>query len=152
MSDKVTIDGREVELYDKDAFSDYRSKWERDENVTEVDEEANVVPQYSKHFPPAGEYPDEVYEATGCIPVEEVEEQLSIGDEIVFWNGPPCNENAYLMSSTVRKIGGVEVTHGLDETVISDEHVMCHNGQKMGAMMGPIQSHVRMDCIVLINT
>jgi len=151
MSDSYEVNGRTVETYDKDAFADYRSKWTRDEEVTEVDEDNHEVPQYSKHFPSVGEYPDEVYEETGCIPVDEARERLSLGDRVVFWNGPPCNENSYLQDSIVQELPPVEYHRIEKPSIMSDEHITCHNGQKMGEMFGPIQSQVRVDCIVLIN-
>lgn len=151
MSDTYTVNGREVETHDKDAFSDYRSKWTRDEDATEVDVENHVAPQYSKHFPAAGEYPEEVYDATGCLPVEEVRERLSLGDRVVFWTGPPCNENAYLSDSTVRELPPVEFHRPGEESITSHDHVTCHNGQSFDDLFGPIQWQIRVDCIVAIN-
>jgi hypothetical protein len=146
-----TVNGQEVESHDKDAFDDYRSNWTRDEDVTEVDEEGHVAPQYEQHFPAAGEYPDEVYEETGCIPVEEVRERLSIGDRVVFWTSPPCNENAYLTDSTVRGLPPVEFHRPGEPSFMSEDHITCHNGQALDELFGPVTWQVRVDCIVAIN-
>lgn len=147
--DETTINGKDVQLYDKDAFSDYRSQWTRKEDTTEVDLENKIAPQYEKHFPPAGEYPSEVYENCACIPIDELD--LSIGDEIVFWNGPPCNENSYLKISTVQNLPPVEFHRIGKPSIMSDDHVTCHNGQPVGNLLGPIRNQVRIDCIVKIN-
>lgn len=147
--DETTIDGRVVQLYDKDAFSDYRSQWTRKKEATEVDLENKIAPQHEKHFPPAGEYPSEVYENCECIPMDELD--LSIGDEVLYWNGPPCNENAYLQTNTVQELPPVEFHRIGKPSIMSDDHIICHNGQPLGSLMGPIQDQVRLDFIVRVN-
>lgn len=149
MVDTLTIDDRTVSTFDKDVFSDYRSTWTRDEDATEVDIESRTVPQYSKHFPAVGEYPDEIYENCGCLPVDEVRDRLRVGQEVVFWTSPPCCDNAYLADSVVRELPPVEHTHTIGEpAVVSDGHIKCHNGQAFGAGFGPMTWTVRLDCIV----
>lgn len=147
--EQFTIDGTVVQTFDKDVFSDYRSKWTEAEDATEVDLENAVVPQYSKHFPEVGNYPEEVYEECLCLPVEEVRSKLSVGTRILFWTGPPCNENTYLADSTVREMPPVEHQPTIGEPpVTSDGHIKCHNGRPMGGGFGPITWTVRLDCIV----
>lgn len=151
MTETVIVNDEEVQTYDKSAFEDYRSKWTRRPDVIEVDEDEYLVPQYSHNFPPVDEYPDEIYEETGCMPVDEVQEKLALGQDVIFWNGPPCNENAYLQMSIVQELPPVEYYRINKPTTMSDEHITCHNGRPMGKMFGPIQSQVRLDCIVALG-
>jgi hypothetical protein len=157
MSETYEVNGVEVETYDKQVFSEYRSKWTRKEEQTEVDVVNHIVPQYSKHFPDPGEYPDEVYEETGCIPHEEVLDELVIGDEVLFWTGPPCNENSYLMTGIVRDLPPVKYHRIGKESIISEDHITTGAGNRKqmskstDGLMGEIQSDVRIDCIVAIN-
>lgn len=157
MSKTYTVNGRKVETYDKSAFSEYRSKWTRDEDATNVDVENNVVPQYGKYFPEAGGYPDEVYEETGCMPADEFLENVSIGDTVLYWNGPPCNENAYLTTAIVRELPPVEYHRPRKPSVMSDNHFVGGSGntkqlaRASGGLFGEMTHQGRIDCVVAIN-
>jgi hypothetical protein len=153
MSDSYEVNDEVVSTYDKSVFEDYRSKWTRDPDVEEVNEDTGMVPQYSKHFPAAGEYPDEVYEACGCLDPEEALERLSVGDEVLFWNGPPTNENAYLQTGTVKRLPGFEMPRPAKDSIWTDEHLEITHGQvdRNGGLFGEMLSHCRIDCIVAVN-
>ncbi|UBF23066.1 hypothetical protein HCTV-16_gp83 [Haloarcula virus HCTV-16] len=117
MSDSYEVNGEVVSTYDKSAFDDYRSKWTRDPEVEEVDEDNLMVPQYEKYFPAAGEYPSEVYEATGCLSPDEALDRVSVGDTILVWNGPPTNENAYLVTGKVKRLPGFEMPRPAKDSI-----------------------------------
>lgn len=154
MSDTFEVNDRVVETYDKSAFEDYRSKWSRDPDVEEVDEDTGEVPQYSKNFPAAGDYPDEVYEATGCLSPGEALEAVSIGDEVLYWTSPPTNGNAYLSTGYVRKLPGFEMPRPGRDDAWTDDHLELGSGTSVdrdGILGGEMVSHVRTDCVVAVN-
>lgn len=154
MSDSYEVNDEVVSTYDKSVFEDYRSKWTRDPDVEEVNEDTGMVPQYSKFFPAAGEYPDEVYEACGCLSPDEALDQISLGVEVLYWTGPPTNENAYLSTGYVRKLPGFEMPRPAKESIWTDDHLELGSGNNIdrgGLLSGEMKSHVRIDCIVAVN-
>lgn len=153
MSDSYEVNGRVVSTYDKSAFEDYRSKWTRDPDVEEIDEENLMVPQYKKFFPAPGEYPDEVYEATGCLSPEEALENVSVGDTVLVWNGPPTNGNSYLTAGKVKKMPPFEMPRPGKDSIMTDDHLMLTYGQvdRNGGLLGEMRSYERIDCVVAVN-
>ena len=154
MSSDYNVNGEVVSTYDKSVFEDYRSKWTRDPDVEEVNEETGMVPQYEKHFPPLGEYPDEVYEATGCLDHEDVEERLSLNDEVLYWTSPPTNENAYLSTGYVRSLPPWERPMMGKPSEVTHRHVELGSGNNIdrgGLLSGEMKSSARLDLIVAIN-
>ncbi|AGM11940.1 hypothetical protein DNAM5_80 [Haloarcula californiae tailed virus 1] len=153
MSDSYEVNGEVVSTYDKSAFDDYRSKWTRDPEVEEVDEDNLMVPQYEKYFPAAGEYPSEVYEATGCLSPDEALDRVSVGDTILVWNGPPTNENAYLVTGKVKRLPGFEMPRPAKDSIWTDEHFQLTYGQvdRNGGLLGEMRSYERIDCVVEVN-